>query len=125
MFKKGSKVYSIINNKCPQCHEGNFYTSHPYNFKEFGDKNEVCSFCNLKFEKEPVFFSGSLYITYAFGVAIFVAFWVMKVILFPEMTINNMILWVSAILIIASPASLYYAKLFWMNLFVAFKSQEN
>jgi len=24
MFKKGSKLYSILFNKCPKCHEGDF-----------------------------------------------------------------------------------------------------
>jgi len=125
MFKKGSKVYSIVNNKCPQCHEGDFYLSHPYNLKLFGVKNEICKVCNLKFEKEPGFFYGSLYITYAIGVAVFVAWWITKIILFPEMSIDAMVLWMVVIQFFISPMSLYYAKLFWLNLFVTFKSQES
>ncbi|MDB2442468.1 DUF983 domain-containing protein [Flavobacteriales bacterium] len=125
MFKKGSKVYSIINNKCPQCHEGDFYLTHPYNLKLFGVKNENCKLCNLKFEKEPGFFYGSLYVTYAIGFAIFVTWWITKTILFPEMTIDAMVLWMVVIQFVISPMSLYYAKLIWLNLFVAFKSQEN
>ena len=27
MFKKGSKLYSILNNKCPKCNEGDFFVT--------------------------------------------------------------------------------------------------
>ena len=36
-MRKGTKLYSIIKFKCPSCHEGNFFISHPYNFKNTGD----------------------------------------------------------------------------------------
>jgi len=41
------------------------------------------------------------------------------------MTIDAMVLWMVVIQFVISPMSLYYAKLIWLNLFVAFKSQEN
>jgi hypothetical protein len=125
MFKKGSKVYSIINNKCPQCHEGSFHLSHPYNFKAFGDKHDICPVCALKFEKEPGFFYGSLYITYAFGVGIFVAWWIIKTVIFPAMSVDAMVLWMIAIQTVISPMNLYYAKLFWLNIFVQYNPQAN
>ena len=120
MIKKGSKAYSIVNNKCPQCQEGDFYKSNPYDLKSFGDKFEVCTGCALKYEKEPGFFYGSLYITYAIGVAVFVAWWLIKTVLFPAMTIDAMVLWMVLIQFLIAPVSLYYAKLIWLNIFVSY-----
>ena len=34
MFKKGAKLYSIFNNKCPKCQEGDFFVNKtPFKFK--------------------------------------------------------------------------------------------
>ena len=38
---------------------------------------EHCKVCDLKFEREPSFFYGSMYISYTYGVAVFVAVFVL------------------------------------------------
>ena len=122
MFTKGSKLYSVVNNKCPRCNEGDFYKTQPYNLKSFGLKNQSCTVCKLKFEKEPGFFYGSLYITYAFGVALFVTWWIFKTVFFPSMSIDTMVLWMMFIQIVLAPPSLYYGKLIWLNIFESYNS---
>ena len=34
---KVTKLYSILNFKCPFCHEGQFFVAHPYNLRRAGD----------------------------------------------------------------------------------------
>ena len=71
-LQKGSKLYSIVKFKCPQCQEGDFFISHPYDFKNMGKPHEHCSECGMKLSKEPGFYFGAMYVSYAFGVALFV-----------------------------------------------------
>jgi len=120
LLKKGSKLYSILNNKCPQCQEGDLFISHPYNFKKFGKKNVHCPECDLKFEREPGFFFGSMYISYAVGVGVFVAWWLLKTLLFPTMEAGTMVLIMMFIQIALAPFSLYISKLIWVNLFTTY-----
>ena len=82
--KKGTKVFSIFYNKCPRCNEGDFFYSHPYHLKKFGLKHFKCEVCHLKFEKEPGFFFGSMYVSYALGVGLFLVWWVIQSIFFPD-----------------------------------------
>lgn len=121
MIGKGSRLYSIFNNKCPKCHEGNFFVSKPYNLKLFGKKHENCPHCGLKYEREPGFFYGSMYVSYGIGVAIFIAWWIAKTVLFPEMQAGTMVLIMAALQVVLAPLSLYLAKLIWLNLFFSYQ----
>jgi hypothetical protein len=43
MDLKGTKLYySILNFKCPYCHEGQFFVAHPYNLRRAGDLLDKC-----------------------------------------------------------------------------------
>ena len=119
LLKKGSKLYSILNNKCPQCQEGDFFYSHPYDIKQLGKKHINCPKCDLKYEREPGFFYGSMYVSYAIGVAVFVAWWLTKALFFPEMGAGVMVLIMAFLQIALAPLSMYVSKLIWLNLFMS------
>ena len=71
MLKKGTKLYSIFNNKCPRCQEGNFFeNNNPYNLKKVMKMNEHCPICDLKYQIEPSFFYGAMYVSYGLTVGI-------------------------------------------------------
>src|SRR4051812_4307199 len=72
-----TQLYSIFNNKCPHCHEGNFWeTSNPYDLKRFSKMNARCPVCNEDFKREPGYYFGATYVSYgltvAFGVALYI-----------------------------------------------------
>lgn len=51
---KGTKLYSIVANKCPRCQRGNFFAvNNPYNLKQFAQMNPQCACCGERFEREP------------------------------------------------------------------------
>ncbi len=66
MFSKGNKLYSIVRMKCPQCHEGKLWRSPLYKMK-FYDMYETCPVCGLKYEQEPGFWYGAMYMGYTFS----------------------------------------------------------
>ena len=111
LLKKGSKLYSIFKNKCPKCHEGDLFKSHPYKLKKFGQKHINCPSCGIKFEREPGFFYGSMYISYVLGVAIFVTWWIVQVILFPDMGPGTMGLIMLGLQVALGPLNTYLSKL--------------
>ena len=123
LIKKGSKLYSILNNKCPLCQEGDFFYSHAYDIKQLGKKHLNCPKCDLKYEREPGFFYGSMYISYAIGVAIFITWWVIKVVLFPEMEAGVMVFIMAFLQIVLAPLSMYISKLIWLNLFMHYEGK--
>lgn len=123
-MNKESKLYSIFKNKCPKCHEGQFFESNnPYNLKNFSKMPDECTVCGQKYEPETGFYYGAMYVSYAFGVAIFVAVWVSTSLLFPDMSVYLTIGLVLAALVLLFPVSFRLARLVWINIFVKYSKE--
>ena len=65
---KTSKFVAVLQSKCPRCRRGKIFTGSLYGFN-LQRTNETCSHCHMKFEIEPGFFYGAMYVSYAFVVA--------------------------------------------------------
>lgn len=122
MLGKGSKLYSIFNKKCPQCHEGEFFVSSSYDLKHIGDIKDHCEHCGLKYEREPGFYYGAMYVAYALGVATFVTFWVSMNLFFNNLSIIIQIAVVITAIVILSPWLYTLSKIIWANMFIGYKS---
>jgi uncharacterized protein (DUF983 family) len=117
-FLKGKRMYSILNSKCPRCHEGDFYLSkHPYQLKDFGKNHENCDVCGFKFEKEPGFFYGAMYVSYALTVAFSVAIGVAIFVLFPSSSYKVYMFSILTGLVVLFPVSYRLSRIIWMNFF--------
>lgn len=123
MLKKGSKIYSIVNNKCPRCHEGDFFEgSNSYNLRNFMNMHQECPVCNLLYEPEPGYYFGAMYVSYAINVAVFVTVWVVALLFFKDLNVWYQVL-VSVVLGLAlTPLTFRWARLGWINFFVKYDS---
>jgi uncharacterized protein (DUF983 family) len=123
MVSKGSKLYSIIKFKCPRCNEGEFFVSHPYDLSKIGDIKEHCSECGLKYEKEPGFYYGAMYVAYALGVALFVTLWTSFNLFFPFVSVGIQILVIILATVFLSPVMYALSKIIWANMFIGYDSK--
>lgn len=117
---KGSKLNSIFKFKCPRCQEGEFFISHPYDFKNAGNLHEHCDKCGLKYEMEPGFYQGAMYVSYALGVALFVTLWVSFNLFFPWMSTGMQVSIVAVSSIVLTPLMYALSKIIWANLFIRY-----
>ena len=128
---KGTKLYSILRNKCPRCHKGRFWSANnpiANVFNGMGQMQEHCEHCNLKFEREIGFWYGAMYVSYALGVAIFVIGWALTAILLPifygeDYTVFFQISLVVALIILFFPFNWWLSRLIWINFFVRFEEK--
>ncbi|MDB4204060.1 DUF983 domain-containing protein [Polaribacter sp.] len=120
MLKKGTKLFSILKMRCPKCNKGRFYESHPYNLKKIGEVKKECNHCNLKYDMEPGFFQGSYYVSYGLGVALFVAIFVLKMLILPDLAYLSTLILMVVLLLILAPLLFALSKIIWINLFVNF-----
>lgn len=72
MCKKGSKMHAILHQKCPRCSEGDLWkksyiASIPYLLKGDYQMYDNCPNCDLKYDLEPGFWWGAMYVAYAFS----------------------------------------------------------
>jgi len=120
MISKGSKLFSVFRFKCPRCQEGEFFESHPYDLAKIGEIKSHCSVCGLKYEKEPGFYYGAMYVAYALGVALFVTLWTSFNLFFPTVSVGFQILVIVVATIVLSPILFALSKIIWANMFIAY-----
>ncbi|WP_348709950.1 DUF983 domain-containing protein [Tenacibaculum sp. 190524A05c] len=124
MLGKGNKLYSILNNKCPRCHEGDFFKHKAsFNVKKVTELHENCSHCKLKYMMEPSFFFGAMYVNYALAVALFVTVFIISKV-FLNFDILTSFIAVIVVSLLLTPFTLRLSRIIWINLFVSYKKKE-
>ena len=120
MLKKGTKLFSIINNKCPQCHNGDFFEHKAtYNFKKVIKLKERCPSCNLKYMIEPSFFFGAMYVNYGIAVALAVAIFIISKV-FLDFSILTSFIAIIIFSILLTPITIRLSRIIWINLFITY-----
>lgn len=121
MTFKNTPIYSIIKSKCPRCHEGDFYeTTNPYNLKKFDKMHPRCSVCGQNFTKEPGFYYGATYASYALTVSFGITTFLISHFLFKVNDIHFLFFFPLAIIALA-PVVFRSSRLIWINFFVKYK----
>jgi uncharacterized protein (DUF983 family) len=117
---KGSKLYSVLTNTCPKCQKGRFFKNpNPYHLRQFDKMNKRCSHCNESFEREPGFYIGSMYISYALSVSMTAIIFVTCIVIM-NLDIYLVIGLLSASFIALLPVIFRLSRLIWINIFVNF-----
>lgn len=110
-------LVAVTQGKCPQCRRGKIFKYQSLLPGKFDVRNEHCSNCNLRFEKEPAFFIGARYVAYAFMVAIFVTFFVAFQVLFPDSELWIQIAVIVGVQIITAPWVQRESQILYLYLF--------
>jgi len=121
MFAKGTKLYSVIHQKCPRCQEGDMFKYGALNPK-FSVMNHACSVCGLEFVPEPAYYIGAMYFSYAVQVAVFVGVYlVLHFTMDPSVMTYVIGVTVGSILIL--PWNFRLSRLAWINLFINYRDK--
>jgi len=120
MLKKGTKLYSILTGTCPRCQEESMYeNTNPYALSQIFKMNERCSHCDLKYKIEPSFFYGSMYVSYAVGIAFAVAAFVISY-LFIGTSLMNAFISIVGTMIVFMPVIIRLSRNIWINFFIKY-----
>jgi uncharacterized protein (DUF983 family) len=108
---KLATVRDILRQRCPRCRTGSIFR---YSiFRGFPKMHDRCPVCDLKFDREPGYFLGAMYVSYGIGIVIvtlvaallwfITGWWITKdtiwaVVLFlpfaPTITLFSRVLWI-------------------------------
>ncbi|HEY6143187.1 MAG TPA: DUF983 domain-containing protein [Flavobacterium sp.] len=120
MLKKGSKLNSILTGSCPRCQNESMYLDkNPLHFSKLIKMNERCSHCDLKYEIEPSFFYGAMYVSYALNVGLSIATFVVSYLIF-ESSIKTSFIAILVSNIVLFPFVLRWSRNIYINLFVSY-----
>ena len=119
------KLYSIATNTCPKCNVGNFFkTKNPYDLKNFDKTNDHCEYCGEPFLREPGFYIGAMYISYALTVAMTVAAFVGFILIF-DFEIEYVLAGLILAIVLLLPVLFRTARIMWINIFVKYSADKN
>ena len=125
MLKKGSKLYSILTGTCPKCQNESMYVNkNPLHLGSVLKMNENCSHCHLKYQIEPSFFYGAMYVSYALNVAMGVAIFIITFLFFNQSVMVSFIAIIASIILL-QPFILRWSRNIYINMFVAYDADLN
>lgn len=119
MLKKGSKLYSILTGTCPRCQNESMYEDNNLlHLSKIIKMKEKCSHCGLRYQIEPSFFYGAMYVSYGLNVAIGVAAFLISYLIVPSVKIG--FITIVATLILLFPLVMRLSRSIYINIFVAY-----
>lgn len=120
-MRERSKGLAILQAKCPQCHQGNLFESGPYHLKKITKMHVQCPHCGVKFTKEPRFFDGAMYISYALNVGLFLVSAFIIYHLFEPQSPNTYLFAIILEVILLYPLLFRYSRVFYLYAFGGLK----
>ncbi|MDI1257130.1 MAG: DUF983 domain-containing protein [Flavobacterium sp.] len=111
-------IFHLLNNECPNCHTGKvFQDKNIFTNIGFPKMNARCSHCHYKFEKEPGYFFGAMYVNYGLTVAQGILTYFLVRPFFDE-TFDLKIIPVIAVVILAMCSfNIRFSRLLWIYMF--------
>jgi len=121
MIGKGSKLYSIFGMKCPKCQETPlFENKNPYKYDKFFAMPKTCPKCGQRFELEPAFYFGAMYVSYGVSVCYLVSVYVAMLVLYPAFNVNEYLAIAIGSLILLGPYIFKLCRAIYINFFVSY-----
>jgi uncharacterized protein (DUF983 family) len=118
---KKSIAQSILQLKCPKCRKGELFLKPGlFVYRKILNMPKNCERCGFKFEIEPGFWLGALWMSYPFVIIVITPF-IIVAISRNDIDIWAIILGLIATLLLFLPLTLRMGRSIWIHLFVKFK----
>jgi len=116
-----SLIGGILLEKCPRCRRGDIFAFPLWKVFKFWHTHIHCPICNNKFEKEPGFFFGAMFIGYALVVASVVTISVALNIFLERVSLPIYLYSAAITLIICFPFNFRFSRVIFLYLFTKFQ----
>ncbi len=112
-----SKIAATIELKCPRCRTGKMFSGSVFNIKQFDKMHEQCPNCNLKFEVEPGFWYGAMFVSYGFSILILIVLGATLYYFFNDPSIWVYITAITLVSLLAVPLNFRLSRSVFLHLF--------
>jgi uncharacterized protein (DUF983 family) len=108
-----STIRDIFNYRCPRCRVGQIY-NHSI-FIGFPKMYESCSTCHLRYDREPGYFLGAMYISYGLALPL-VALIAVLLWKFTGWGVGKTMIWTVVLILPFVPSITFLARVLWIYL---------
>ena len=103
------RFLALIRQRCPQCFEGAVFVG-------LFRMKERCAVCGHRFERQPGYFMGAMYVSYGLGIVALLSFTLVVGLVAPGLSpAGELAIGVPAFLLL-TPALFRYSRIVWMHL---------
>src|SRR6478672_4555677 len=114
---------SVMELRCPRCREGKLFTKDGFFvFNGMSAMPANCPVCGLRYDREPGFFWGAMYISYGIAVAIILPVFIIAFALV-KLTFWQSVGAGSIALLILVPFVFRISRSLWIHMFVSYKDK--
>ncbi|NNC82885.1 MAG: DUF983 domain-containing protein [Flavobacteriales bacterium] len=126
LFSKGHWTYPIIHQRCPACHEGDFFVHrHGYRTKEIGKIHDKCPKCGQRYSPEPGFYFGAAYVSYALNVALMVSVAVaLNVLMEEDPEPHHYLIGIIGLTLLLLPGIFRLSRIIWATMFIPYGGEK-
>ncbi|MFT5860998.1 MAG: hypothetical protein ACI865_003116 [Flavobacteriaceae bacterium] len=114
--KRANFVKGIYKEKCPNCGEGHVFEKSAGVFR-MPLMNVRCSECDYRFEREPGYFIGAMYLSYGLAIAQGVLAFLLSSFLLPEITIEWVIVIVTFPMLLMAKKNFKWSRILYIHIF--------
>ncbi len=115
------KGLAVLQGRCPQCRVGKLFKYPTHKLSKFTEINEHCPSCGVKFEREPRFFDGAMYISYALSVGLFLVSAFLIYQLFHPVSETVYMVAIISEVILLYPLMFRFSRIFYLYIFGGLK----
>ena len=119
-----SKSQAVLNGLCPRCRKGKIFSKPFYSLREFDEMYEFCPHCGLRYEVEPGYFVGAMYVSYGISgmVALVLSFLLYYLAHDPEGWVYASVVIAAIILIV--PINFRLSRIIWLHYVAGIKYEK-
>jgi uncharacterized protein (DUF983 family) len=112
---RGNMLVNILQEKCPNCNNSKVFENKGiFRMPEMKDN---CSVCNYHFDREPGYFLGAMYVSYALAVLEAIVTFLICYLGFPGMPIPWIPVAIIAVIILCARKNYKLSRIIYMHLF--------
>jgi uncharacterized protein (DUF983 family) len=103
-----NRAIAVLRQRCPRCLEGRA-------FRGLLAMNDACPACGLVFEREPGYFVGAMYVSYAMAIPAYLLAVLLLRVLFRRLSDLVVLAAGVPIVCLGSPLLFRYSRVIWMH----------
>ena len=119
-MKNKSLINSMVHQHCPGCRSEKMFTDSIFSWR-WSHMHRKCPECGQVLEPEPGFYTGAMYVSYAFQVAIVITVFVASRLFVKDASMVWYISWIVGLVVGLSPLIYRLSRSIWAHIFIPFK----
>ncbi|WP_421868997.1 DUF983 domain-containing protein [Marinoscillum sp.] len=116
-----SPLQAALQGKCPRCRKGDMFEYPLQKITKFYKMHENCPHCGHRFEVEPGYFYGAMYVSYALSVGIFLVTAFILYFLAGDPPLETYIISVVVVALVLYPLNFRFSRILFAHVFGGIK----